>query len=84
MQLKQMIGKLNLRKPLADMLQNQVQQNSLEIESIDKRPVMQLSTLPFHHRDPFDRILIAQAKVAGWTIATHDRAFADYDVPIIW
>jgi PIN domain nuclease of toxin-antitoxin system len=79
-----MLGKLTLRKPLQELLQDQVQKNGMRIQSIDQQPVLELSTLPFHHRDPFDRLLIAQAKVAGWTIATQDRAFVDYAVPIIW
>ena len=40
--------------------------------------------LPRHHRDPFDRLLIAQARVEGATIVTHDRAFEAYGVPVIW
>ncbi len=42
-----------------------------------------LQRLPMHHRDPFDRMLIAQATVEGLTIVTRDRAFAAYDVPIV-
>ena len=40
--------------------------------------------LPLHHRDPFDRLLIAQADVEGLTIITPDSAFAAYDIPLIW
>jgi len=39
-----------------------------------------LADLPLHHRDPFDRLLIAQARAEGLTIVTSDRAFAAYDV----
>jgi PIN domain nuclease of toxin-antitoxin system len=39
--------------------------------------------LPPHHRDPFDRLLIAQARCEGLTIVTSDRVFAAYDVPIL-
>ncbi len=41
-------------------------------------------TLPDHHTDPFDRMLIAQARVEGLTLVTHDRAFARYRVPVLW
>jgi PIN domain nuclease of toxin-antitoxin system len=44
----------------------------------------ELERLPLHHRDPFDRILIAQARVEGATIVTHDRALEAYGTPIIW
>jgi len=44
----------------------------------------ELEHLPFHHKDPFDRILVAQARVEGATIVTHDRRLEPYGVPIIW
>jgi len=48
------------------------------------RHAEELAVLPLHHTDPFDRMLIAQARVEGATIVTHDRAFAPYGVPVIW
>lgn len=42
------------------------------------------ASLPSHHGDPFDRMLIAQAQLEGLTLVTHDRAFADYDVTLLW
>jgi PIN domain nuclease of toxin-antitoxin system len=42
-----------------------------------------VADLPLHHRDPFDRLLISQARSEGLTIVTADRYFAPYDVPII-
>ena len=41
-------------------------------------------SLPPHHSDPFDRMLVAQAVAEGLTLATHDRKLAPYDVPILW
>jgi PIN domain nuclease of toxin-antitoxin system len=43
-----------------------------------------LERLPMHHKDPFDRILVSQARVEGAAIVTHDRAFEAYGVPVIW
>jgi PIN domain nuclease of toxin-antitoxin system len=43
-----------------------------------------LATLPRHHADPFDRALVAQARVEKATIVSHDRAFERYGVPVIW
>jgi PIN domain nuclease of toxin-antitoxin system len=40
--------------------------------------------LPAHHADPFDRMLIAQARVEGLMLVTHDRSFEPYDIPTIW
>ena len=48
------------------------------------RHAEELSLLPLHHNDPFDRILVAQARVEGATIVTHDRALEAYGVPVIW
>ena len=45
---------------------------------------IQLSTLPAHHRDPFDRLLVAQAMVERLTIVTHDPLLARYSPPILW
>ena len=43
-----------------------------------------LAALPPHHADPFDRVLVAQARVEGATLVSHDRAFEPYGVPMIW
>jgi PIN domain nuclease of toxin-antitoxin system len=42
-----------------------------------------VAQLPMHHRDPFDRLLISQARSEGLTIVTADKRFADYDVEIV-
>jgi PIN domain nuclease of toxin-antitoxin system len=42
-----------------------------------------IAELPLHHRDPFDRLLIAQARSEGLTIVTADPQFARYDVPVV-
>lgn len=41
-------------------------------------------SLPNHHQDPFDRMLVAQAKLEGMTLVTRDPALRSYDVPILW
>ncbi len=43
-----------------------------------------LAALPPHHADPFDRALLAQARVEGATLVSHDRALAPYGLPVIW
>jgi PIN domain nuclease of toxin-antitoxin system len=48
------------------------------------RHAEEFERLPRHHGDPFDRLLIAQARAEGATIVTHDRAFEAYGVPVIW
>jgi PIN domain nuclease of toxin-antitoxin system len=44
----------------------------------------ELERLPMHHKDPLDRMLVAQARVEGLTLVTHDRVLEKYGVPIIW
>jgi PIN domain nuclease of toxin-antitoxin system len=46
--------------------------------------VARIQTLPFHHRDPFDRILIAQAMIDKYRIITQDTQFSAYDVDVSW
>ncbi|GJG86983.1 twitching motility protein PilT [Gemmatimonadetes bacterium T265] len=46
--------------------------------------IERVASLPAHHRDPFDRLLIAQAAHEGLTLVTHDDAFRAYPVPVLW
>jgi PIN domain nuclease of toxin-antitoxin system len=57
---------------------------NFSILPITQSDILACSTLPFHHRDPFDRLLIAQAQVENLTILTRDAAFASYDVTLKW
>lgn len=57
--------------------------NHFEQLSISASHALAAGSLPLHHGDPFDRMLIAQAKLETPTIVTHDRAFAAYKVPVL-
>ncbi|HEX8028179.1 MAG TPA: type II toxin-antitoxin system VapC family toxin [Vicinamibacterales bacterium] len=78
--IKQALGRLRVNEPLRVT----VGVDDLTELPLTVRHAEQLALLPAHHRDPFDRILLAQARVEGATIVTHDRAFETYGVPIIW
>jgi PIN domain nuclease of toxin-antitoxin system len=81
--IKQSIGKLDLPEPVDTWLFDAVTDLSptwLSIEPIDAAAV---ARLPSHHRDPFDRMLVAQAQ-RGFTLVTHDRRFAAYGVSVLW
>ncbi len=52
--------------------------------SIEQQHALQVAKLPGYHKDPFDRILVAQAQVDGMSIVTADRLVAAYDVRVIW
>jgi PIN domain nuclease of toxin-antitoxin system len=58
--------------------------NSVGLLPIDIEDAVLAGSLPLHHRDPFDRMIIAQAKRRGLPIITRDRAFGAYGVPVIW
>ena len=50
---------------------------------IGESHLYEVSQLPWHHRDPFDRVIIAQAKTEGLTVITSDRAFTLYDISVV-
>ena len=56
----------------------------LTILDVELRHAIHTGLLPFHHRDPFDRMIIAQAIAEGIPILTADKVMAKYGVPIIW
>jgi PIN domain nuclease of toxin-antitoxin system len=84
MQIKGQLEKLALPKPLAELVDHQVRQNGLGLLSIEPPHIYALQNLPLHHRDPFDRLIIAQAIVVGLTIVTADGAFHSYAAPLLW
>jgi PIN domain nuclease of toxin-antitoxin system len=73
-------GRLRLAEPLAVT----VSADSFTELPFTLRHAEELQRLPFHHSDPFDRILVAQARIEGATIVSHDRDLEPYGVPIIW
>lgn len=80
MQIKLAIGKLNLRLPLAELVAEQQRNNGFEILPITLPHVLALENLPFHHKDPFDRLLIAQAQYQNLPILSADAAFEQYPI----
>lgn len=74
--IKQGLGKISLP---ADFREAIALQGFVELNVVDAHTEI-LSTLPFHHRDPFDRTLVAQALAGSLTIVTEDEQIARYDV----
>ncbi|MCC6300921.1 MAG: type II toxin-antitoxin system VapC family toxin [Anaerolineales bacterium] len=83
MQIKIQLGKLKIDLPLADVIEQQ-QENGVEILAVQSSHVLELSNLPFHHKDPFDRLLVAQARVEETAILSADPLIARYSVKVIW
>jgi PIN domain nuclease of toxin-antitoxin system len=65
-------------------MEDQIRQNDFEILPITVAHADGITTLPFHHRDPFDRLLIAQAIVERIPILSADSTFDKYPVTRIW
>ena len=83
-QIKVQIGKLALAAPLRAMVEAQQQTNGLQILPVTFDHVLALDNLPAHHKDPFDRLLIAQSNVEKISLASADSVFAQYPVSLIW
>ena len=84
MQIKLQIGKLKLDLPLAEVVESQRQTNGIQVLPIILSHVLELENLPFHHKDPFDRLLIAQANVEDATLVSNGPVFEDYPVKVVW
>jgi PIN domain nuclease of toxin-antitoxin system len=78
--IKRAIGKLEAPNDVIE----RVDEAGAELLSITPRHAHATASLPLHHRDPFDRLLIAQAKLEGCAIVTRDPAFPAYGVPLVW
>ena len=82
-EIKASLGKLKLRTSIEAIYAVIIQQNMRELP-ISVAHLVRLHTLPFHHRDPFDRLLIVQAMEEGADIISGDRNFPMYPVRIVW
>jgi PIN domain nuclease of toxin-antitoxin system len=84
MAIKLSLGKLRLAQPFDLLIPQQMQLNGIEPLGIEMDHVATVAKLPFHHRDPFDRLLIAQAMVEQIPIVSADTAFDAYGVRRLW
>jgi len=84
MQIKNQLGKLDLDLPLGELVEQQCLENELKILNIEAEHIYALQNLPFHHSDPFDRLILSQAQIENLTLASADRIFHQYDVNLIW
>mgnify|MGYP006268755689 CR=1 FL=1 len=82
--IKVQMAKLPLPVPAGPYIVKELARNDVEILPIRLDHVLQLESLPLHHRDPFDRILIAQSTVEKLPLVTVDPLFQRYAIQLIW
>jgi PIN domain nuclease of toxin-antitoxin system len=82
--IKVSIGKLPLPEKIDDYISTRMIQLGARSLEITASHALQASALPLFHRDPFDRMLIAQSQIEGMTIVSADSMFDRYDVSVIW
>ena len=82
--IKTSFGKLTLSAPFDELIPAQLKLNGIDLLNIKVDHLSTLTTLPFHHRDPFDRLIIAQAIVEKLPVISLDGAFDTYGVTRHW
>lgn len=83
MLIKAGIGKLSVPVPATSYLLKQVEKNRLSALGIQCSHLAELETLPPLHRDPFDRMIVSQARAEKMPLMTEDPALQEYDVPLL-
>ena len=82
--IKSALGKLNLPGPPAEYIPARLEDMAMKSLPVYQQHALRVGELPMHHRDPFDRLLVAQAQIENLPLMTADPVVAKYDVDIIW
>jgi PIN domain nuclease of toxin-antitoxin system len=82
--IKTSLGKLSLTAPFHQLIPGQLRANGIELLPIRPEHLDGVITLPFHHRDPFDRILVSQSLVEAATVVSADPLLDSYGVARLW
>lgn len=77
-------GKYTLHVPFPDFVQESIFDNGFAILPIEPRHTAELVAMPYHHRDPFDRLIIAQSLVESMAVVGADSIFDQYGIRRIW
>ncbi len=83
MAIKSSLGRLTLPAPLDEYIAEKLE-HGFRVLSVDWTHAVAVEKMPFHHRDPFDRLLVAQAVAEGMPLVSADPEFPPYKVKIIW
>ncbi|MEH2143108.1 type II toxin-antitoxin system VapC family toxin [Nostoc sp.] len=84
MGIKVAIGKLPLSDPLDSYISSRMGVLAMQSLEITASHALRAAALPLHHRDPFDRMLIAQAQIEEMTLVSADSMFNKYDISLLW
>lgn len=82
--IKAALGRLKISGDPEKLIPEQMSLNAIEALPIHMPHALRVFTLPGHHRDPFDRILVAQAQLEEMPVITNDSVFEKYDVDLVW
>ena len=82
--IKKSLGKISLESEWIQTIQKEMEINAIQWLPIEMPHCVRVSELPFHHRDPFDRMLIAQALVEDMQLLSRDRLLSAYKIKRIW
>ena len=82
--IKYSLGRLPLPVPPSEYVPSRMQKSGTLALAIEHVHTLRVAALPHHHRDPFDRLIIAQAQLENLPVLTSDRAFEAYDVEVRW
>jgi PIN domain nuclease of toxin-antitoxin system len=82
--IKTSLGKLELLSPFDQLFPSHLEKNSIDVLSIELDHIFAITNLEFHHRDPFDRLIIAQGITEQIPIITSDATFPKYPIEVIW
>lgn len=84
MAIKISLEKLDLKESIKDFVQTKIIGNGIKILQISTKHFYVIEDLPFHHRDPFDRLIISQSIIENIPVITKDSTFRKYKIKRIW
>jgi PIN domain nuclease of toxin-antitoxin system len=82
--IKMSLGKLSLKRGWFEAIQEEIRINAIQWLPVEMQHCVELTKLPFHHRDPFDRMLIAQALAEDLQLLSRDDRLSAYEINRIW
>jgi PIN domain nuclease of toxin-antitoxin system len=82
--IKKSLGKISLKEGWFQTIQEEMEINTIQWLPIEMRHCAEVTGLPFHHRDPFDRMLIAQAIIEEMKLMSRDSRLSKYTIELIW